>query len=240
MPTGLQIKNDNGDICIDEEYRNFTLKTSGSATIGTTDINTPGAVYAIYKADIAVTNCTSPVIALRATTDYVSVLGTTVSGSTYTFTVASNTSNFSFDYWVFDVASLPADTFGFEVYNSTGALVFHSSNKALRVVGAYDASGTGGTANVTLTAGRTYAVVQGANGWRFRDRSVIGVYRYTHYCAGHKFSGTDLYVPYPAIGTTMPANAPLKIDHYASGSTVETSYTPAQVPKFIAIDVTNF
>jgi len=240
MPTGLQVKNDNGDICIDEEYRNFALKTSGSATIGTTDINAVGAAYAIYKADIAVTNCTSPIIALRATTDYVSVLGTAVSGSTYTFTVASNTSNFSFDYWVFDIAALPADTFGFEIYNSSGDLVFHSSNKALRVVSAYDASGTGASPNVTLTAGRTYAVAQGANGWRFRDRSVIGVYRYTHYCAGHKFSGTDLYVPYPAIATTMPANAPLKIDHYASGSTVETSYTPAQVHKFIAIDVTNF
>lgn len=239
MPTGLQVKNDNGDICIDEEYRNFTLKTSGSATIGTTNINAPSAAYAIYIAEISVSSCTSPSIALRATTDYVSVIGTEVTGSTYKFVVASNTSNFSFDYWVFDVAALPADTFGFEVYNSSGDLVFHSSNKALRVVGAYDASGTGASPNVSLTAGRTYAVVQGANGWRFRDRSVIGTYRYTHYCAGHKFSGTDLYVPYPAIATTMPPNAPLKIDHYASGSSTETSFTP-QTPKFIAIDVTNF
>jgi len=240
MPVGMQIKNDNGDICIDEEYRNFAVKTSGSATIGTTNINAVGAVYAIYKADIAVTNCTSPMLALRATTDYVSLLGTAVSGSTYTFTVASNTSNFSFDYWVFDVAALPADTFGFEVYNSTGQLVFHSSSKAMRVVSAYDASGTGGTPNVSLAAGSTYAVIQGANGWRFRDRSVIGTFRYTHYCAGHKFAGTDLYVPYPAIATVMPANAPLKIDHYASGSTVETSFTPPQVPKFIVVNVTNF
>lgn len=239
MPVGLQVKNDNGDICIDEEYRNFTLKTSGSATIGTTDINTPGAAYAIYKAEITVNDCTNPTIALRATTDYVSVIGTEVTGSTYKFVVASNTQNFSFDYWVFDVAVLPVDTFGFVVYNSSGQLVFHSSNKALRVVGAYDANGPGGSPNVSLTAGRTYAVTQGSNGWRFRDRSVSGTYRYTHYCAGHKFSGTDLYVPYPSIVTTMPTNAPLKIDHYASGSVSETSYTP-QSPKFIAIDVTNF
>lgn len=239
MPTGLQVKNDNGDICIDEEYRNLVVKTSGSATIGTTNINTGGA-YAIYTVDIVVSNCVSPLIATRAITDYVSIIGTQVSGSTYTFTVASNTSNFSFDYWVFDVINTtPADTFGLVVYNSSGDIVFHSSSKALRIAGVYDASGTGATANATLASGKTYAVIQGANGFRSRNRLVISTWRYTSYCAGAKWSGTDLYVPYPSIGTTMPTNAPLKIDHSTSASP-DAEYIPAQVPKFLAIDVTNY
>jgi len=237
MPTGLRILNDNGDIVIDEEYRSFVLKQKGSATMGSTDI---GGTATIYTVNIVVTNCTTPMLALKSA-NYVSVLGTSISGQTYTFTVASNVASFSFDWYVFDVATLPAETFGFAVYNSTGQLVFHSSNKAMRVVRSDDA-GTGGTSGIALTAGRVYAVIQGANGWRTRNffRAQQGTYKVISYCAGHKFTGDTIFIPYPTIGLVMPASAPLAVDEFQpSGDEFEFEVIP-QAPRFTVVDVTNF
>lgn len=237
MPVGLQVLNDNGDIVIDEEYRNFALKSSGSATMGSTDI---GGTATIYTVAIAVSGCTTPMLALKSS-NYVSVLGVNVSGGTYTWTVSSNVASFSFDWYVFDVAEVPADTFGLAIYNSAGALVFHSSNKAMRVVRSDDA-GTGGTGGIALTSGRTYAVIQGANGWRARNfyRAGPNNWRYISYCAGHKFTGDTIFIPYPSIGLTMPASAPLQIDDFfPSGDTFDYEVIP-QAPKFTVVDVTNF
>ncbi len=238
MPTGLQVKNDDGDICIDEEYRNFTRKASGTATTGTTSI---GGTAGIYKAEISISSCNRPMIAVRSTV-YVSVIGTEISGSTYKWIVASNTQSHTFDYWVFDAAeTISGDNFGFEVFNSSGEVVFHSGAKAMRIVTAYDA-GTGGTTGNALTSGRTYAVIQGATGFRSRNfyRALPNNYRYISYCAGHKFDGVTLYIPWPTINLVMPTGAPLQVDDIApSGTTVDVTYTPS-TPKFIVIDVTNF
>lgn len=237
MPTGLQVLNDSGDIVIDEEYRSFALKSSGSATMGSTDI---GGTAAIYTVDITVTNCTTPMLALKAA-NYVSVLGVNVSGSTYTWTVSSNVASFSFDWWCFDVAAVPADTFGLAVYNAAGELVFHSSSKAMRVVRSDDA-GTGGTSGIALTSGRTYAVIQGSNGFRNRNfyRALQDNWRYISYCAGHKFTGDTIYIPYPTIALTMPASAPLQVDDFAPSGDEFDYETSPQAPRFTVVDVTNF
>jgi hypothetical protein len=231
------VLNDNGDIVIDEEYRNFALHAKGTATMGSSDI---GGTAAIYAVSIAVTGCTTPMLALKSA-NYVSVIGVGVSGSTFTYEIYSNTASFTFDWYVFDVPEVPADTFGFAVYNAVGALVFHSSNKAMRVVRSDDA-GTGGTGGITLTSGRTYAVIQSANGWRARNvyRDLPEEYKYISYSAGHKFTGDVLYIPYPNIALVMPASAPLAIDEIQpSGEEFEYETTP-QAPRFTVIDVTNF
>ena len=238
MPVGLQVKNDDGYLQIDENYRNFTVKTSGTGTTGVTSI---GGTNPIYVSQITATTCTFPMISIRSTSSYVSVIGTEVNGSTYTFSVASNSSSTSFNYWIFDVATPPVDTFGLEIYNSNGDLVFHSSNKAMRIVTSYDA-GDGDTSGNTLASGRTYAVIQGSNGFRSRNvfRPLPNNYLYISYCAGHKWDGTTLYIPYPTIALTMPSSAPLKIDQIQpSGETTDYIYTP-QIPKFVVVDVTNF
>lgn len=239
MPVGLQVLNDAGAICIDEELRSFAQKTKGTATTGTTSI---GGTNASYKAEIQVSNCTRPMIALRSVSNSVSVLGTAVSGSTFTWTVASNTASHSFDWWVYDVAEVPSsDNFGFALYNSAGDLIFHSGNKAMRVVTAYDA-GTGGSTGNTLASGRTYAVIQGATGFRSKNfyRAQQNNYRFISYCAGHRWDGTTLIIPWPSIGLIMPTEAPLKVDDIVpSGTTADQTYTPS-TPKFVVVDVTNF
>jgi len=235
MPTGLQVKNDDGEINIDEEYRNFSLKTQGTATIGTTNI---GGSVALYNAQIQVTNCTSPILALRATTS-VSVVGTQVSGSTYTFDVYSNTSNHTFNYYVFDVPTAPADTFGLQVFNSSGDLVFHSSNKHMKIAYVYNAN-DGGSSGNTLASGKTYAVVQGAVGWRNKNFLRLGTWRYIAIAAGHKFTGTTLYLNWPTIGIAAPANRELLVDEVnPSADSFAYEYTP-QTPKFLVLDVTNY
>jgi hypothetical protein len=237
MPIGLQVLNDNGDIVIDEEYRNFALHAKGTATMGSTDI---GGTALIYACTITVTGCTTPMLALKSA-NYVSVIGASVSGSTFTYEIYSNTPSFTFDWYVFDVAAVPADTFGFAVYNAAGALVFHSSSKAMRVVRSDDA-GTGGTSGIALAAGRTYAVIQGANGWRVRNffRAQQGTWKYISYSAGHKFTGDTLFIPYPAINLVMPTGAPLAIDEsQPSGDEFDYETTP-QAPRFTVVDVTNF
>lgn len=237
MPIGLQVLNDDGNIVIDEEYRNFTLHAKGTATMGSSDI---GGTAAIYACTITATGCTTPMLALKSAS-YVSVIGAAVSGGTWTYEIYSNTPSFTFDWYVFDVATLPADTFGFAVYNSSGALVFHSSNKAMRVVRS-DPAGTGETTGIALTAGRTYAVIQGANGWRARNffRAQQGTWKYISYSAGHRFSGDTLFIPYPSINLVMPASAPLAIDEFQpSGETFDYEVIP-QAPQFTTVDVTNF
>lgn len=237
MPVGLQVLNDDGNIVIDEEYRNFTLHAKGTATMGSTDI---GGTALIYACTITVTGCTTPMLALNSAS-YVSVIGAGVSGGTYTYEIYSNTPSFTFNWYVFDVPTMPADTFGFEVYNSAGQLVFHSSSKAMRVVRS-DPAGTNGTTGIALTAGRTYAVIQSANGWRVRNffRAQQGNWKYISYSAGHRFSGDTLLIPYPPIALVMPASAPLAIDEsQPSGDAFDYEIIP-QAPQFTVVDVTNF
>lgn len=238
MPVGLQVKNDDGDIQIDENYRNFAVKSTGTAQIDNVSI---GGTFPIYTAKVTATNCTSPMLAIRSTASYVSVIGTEVNTSTYTFVIGSNTSSTQFNYWVFDTAVLPIETIGFEVYNADGELVFSSNSEAMRITTSYDA-GDGGTTGNTLASGKTYAVIQGANGYRERNffRPLPSEYKFISYCAGHLWDGTTLKIPYPDIALVMPASAPLKVDEIQpSGSTDEYEFIP-QLPKFVVVDVTNF
>ena len=155
MPVGLEVYNDSGVYQIDGSAPNYMLKASGSGTCNTAQ-TTGGRTR--YYTTIAVTSSEAPLIALGNTSHRMLVYAVSVSGSTWTFMIVSSTNGATFNYYVFDKNVTPSGTVGLEVYNASGALLYKSGGKPLRIVGA----GAG-----TYASGRTYACFQTSNGFNF-------------------------------------------------------------------------
>lgn len=156
MTNGLRITNTSGYLQIDSTYKNHSLRTKG--TVMTTA--SYGSARSNSTATITVANCANPFIFFRSSV-YVSNMNLTVSGSTYSFIVqAEGTVGQSVDYYVFDEPIQQSPTHGLRLYNeTTGALVFESGQKYLRIVDyqmnlSYASSGSN---SFTYATGRTYA-----------------------------------------------------------------------------------
>ncbi|NDD82996.1 hypothetical protein EBZ38_01760 [bacterium] len=149
---GLRIKNDYGVYQIDGSRPNFQLRQSGSGTCNTSQTVGGGTVY---KTQITVNNCISPMIALSNNSNPVCSFFISISGSTWTFTIMSRTNNTTFNYYVFDQGVNVTGNAGLRIYNSSGILLYQTGGKPIRI---------SGSAPGTYTSGRSYAVIQTSNG----------------------------------------------------------------------------
>lgn len=148
MTAGFQVINDAGTILIDENYKNISMKDKRTVTIGAA-----GAPQLFGANQFTVASCVSPVVFIQCSTGGCFVSGVTVSGGTATITVRGP-AGVSVTVFTFDEPTV--GSFGLQVYNASGQVVFDSSNKYARVVDVV--SGTTAQIVKTYTSGRTYAV----------------------------------------------------------------------------------
>ena len=155
----------------------------------------------------------------------------TVSGDSWTWRLLA-TSGVSFDWFCFDLAdAVSIDTFGLEIYSASGARVYHSSQKPLRVAGEYgygdgDGSTYDSVAAIALTSGRSYAVItlrQGAGEWVQEDVTDQ---------VGNWYSGWE-------AGTAFIRYARIK-RAWSNNTTTGGSVNEFQEARCLAIDVTNY
>lgn len=168
MTAGFQSIADDGVTQIDQDTKNYTLRASGSGACSTS--NSSGGRTRYYT-QIVVTSATAPLLAIGGNSTRVCLWNVSVSGSTWTFTVVSDSNGAAFNYWVFDIATGTGAYL--EIYTTAGELAYAASLKPLRIVG------IGGG---TYASGRTYAVIMTANGFNYlRDVDIDedGVANYT-------------------------------------------------------------
>lgn len=124
MVFGFLAKGDAGNVQIDENYANLSLSVNGTATSDSS-----------RKARITITDGSSPVIVLRSSTGIVAWAGTlNPSAGVFYLEVRTQYASQSFDYWVFDKPNgIGISSFGLVVKDSTGAVVFRSDKKPLRI-----------------------------------------------------------------------------------------------------------
>ena len=217
MPAGLQVFNDDNVLQIDEGTRNYELKQSGSGTCNTSE-SSGGRTR--YYTTIAVTSSVAPMMALGNCANNVCLYRVSVSGSTWTFVIVSDTNGATFDYWVFDVAASSPATFGLEVYTAAGDLSFHSVLKPLRIVG------VGGG---TYPSGRTYAVIMTSNGFY---ESVIDL----------EF-GPNPYQTLKTLAAVQVASNVVTESGFIFESFLSPTGTPGEYTspvQFVVVDVTHF
>ena len=150
MADGIKIYNDAGTVQIDESYFNLVLidKVAGTIDMTATD---PSTNYAI-GAEVA---C----IAVQAWPQTFSVAGTINSGGTWTFRIRfynnpDTSGTHPYTIYAFGKPPTPSETFGIHVKSATGATIFHSQFKPLRIV-AVSAS----TSGYTAASGQNIAVL---------------------------------------------------------------------------------
>jgi hypothetical protein len=132
MSFGFQTKNESGFVTVDADYRNLVLREKVTGTFTTQQIQYGAAFLDIARAQITITNATDPIcfIYTDATAAFVQI---NITGSTYTWTITSNT-NGNFAAYIFDVPATTGDGHGIKVYDESAELVFDSENKYMKVV----------------------------------------------------------------------------------------------------------
>lgn len=155
---GLQIVNDGGSVQIDQGYRNLCLRQKGNA------VTTGNLVSGTSWMSFNVSGLTSPIIAV----------GGAVGASAQTYWDAANSRHgflisaigaigTSIPYYIFDVPAELGSTYGFQVRDTAGALIFDALQPPLRVRGFY-VNASGGDSS--KPSGRTYAVAHVKLGFR--------------------------------------------------------------------------
>lgn len=166
MPVGAEFYTDSGVIQINDQYPVIQLRQKGSlvATIDHPADPTPGVGWSSKYVDVSYSGA-NPFIALNSSGCYSSVLSTVRSGSNWTFRVlvTSKTTDFSFNYYIFDNPPQTSLGYGLEVRNSAGQIVF-SSNYGVSKITHVDP-----ISPLSLTPGRTYAWVH--TGYIYKDES---------------------------------------------------------------------
>lgn len=156
---GLQIINTGNTFQIDQDYRNLCLRQKGTAV---TSANLPagGGSYASFN----VTGLTSPIIAVGGPLAAVPQTYWDSANSRHGFLLSSAGGiGTSIPYYIFDVPAELGSTYGFQVRNAAGQLIFDALQPPLRVRGFY----VNANANVSsLASGRTYAVAHALLGFR--------------------------------------------------------------------------
>ncbi|MBV6853746.1 hypothetical protein P2C08_14090 [Xanthomonas perforans] len=156
MPAGLQIINSNGFIQIDETYRNLHFKRKGTAT---TNVVAPG-VAGNSSVQIQISDVNAMMLIAVRCSSLVSMTSYNINGSTVTVGLVVNARvGATVDWYAFDTApQAAAATYGLQVFNASGQIVFDSAHSPMRVVDTYQVNGSAGNTR-TYPAGRSYAAV---------------------------------------------------------------------------------
>ncbi|SEG59261.1 hypothetical protein [Bosea lathyri] len=148
MSAGLQIINDAGTVQIDETYKNLCFRERRAISLS----HSAGNAYH----DIVITGRTV-LVAMQSQYYAPFLLSTQFDGTNwtyrwgFTFLGAGYPSSGTAYLWIFDDAPPNPDSFGFEVYDAAGELIFQSNAKVLKISGVRgNASGFAGAAGRVL------------------------------------------------------------------------------------------
>jgi hypothetical protein len=183
---GLAIYNDSGVLQIDEANANLVLRYAGQATTALVSGGQWCTVAFTITASTPVVAISSPDVPAFATVRH-------ISGTSWEVSITSQgTTARTIQWYVFDKAPAVTSsiTVGFQVFDSSGELVYSSDQricriKQLKISSNYDATGDNLPANpTTLTSGRTYAVaaikLATHHTQVYFDNPFPGTYRYTY------------------------------------------------------------
>jgi hypothetical protein len=131
MTAGLQIFSSSNHIQVDPDYRNLTLRYSGSIQ---SLPNSPAYYPPGYRFYTLTATCENPVLAIHPGAATVIHYSTSVSGGTFTFSILATGVNAASRYYVFDNPQSIASSGGLEIFTLSGQLAFSSSHKYMRVV----------------------------------------------------------------------------------------------------------
>jgi hypothetical protein len=128
MPAGFQVIGDHGYVQIDENYFNMVYKQKGTVA---TFVDTYNRATMSYT---GVTGSTPMVFVKSSNSAFVALLTVSQSGNTFTYEYAADRAT-TISYWIFDKAPAASSTTGgLEVLNSSGELVYSSSQVPLKIV----------------------------------------------------------------------------------------------------------
>lgn len=153
MPIGFQVINDFGSYQIDDYYQNLFLDKK--VRINKTSLKKyPQGNFYYY--DLSFVSDTPPVVAVGVY-DGVSTAcyGLKQSKNQYTAKIIASSNNQDVDVYVFNTLNGSSSTYGLQVFDENGKLIFDALKKPLRLVGIQNQNSKD---NPTLTQGRTYAV----------------------------------------------------------------------------------
>jgi len=148
MSYGITVNNSNGNLVIDNTYKNMGLrqKTSFSLSSGS-------------EQTITFSSAVNPLLFISASGSGVGVIEAGLSGSTYTWVIRAAGTSSGYVY-VFDDPTAATSSYGIKVFDISGNQVFNSDNKYIRVIDVFNCSFSGGGFNTTSnvpTVSRTYS-----------------------------------------------------------------------------------
>lgn len=161
--TGMAFTNQAGIAVIDDSYRNYMLRSQGTATSAADPASSTG------RGRFQVTvNGDNPLIAYRSANGVV-MAARVQSGSAFTFFAYTETATQQVQYYVFDTPFPVSSKWGGQVFDAGGVLVFDALAKYMRVVDLVSISvgSTGGSAERSYDAGKLYASAQIVPGLRW-------------------------------------------------------------------------
>lgn len=148
MSYGTKIRNNNNQIVIDQDYQNLSIVRTGKVTI------TDDGVIISYKGK-------TPLFFIVPTSKPVTVIPKLRTDGTIDYSLIASTwygdnhSSVTISYVIFDVGASSSDKYGMRVYNATGAVVFDSGRKYMRVKDIIPASNVF-TSTYPIPSGKTY------------------------------------------------------------------------------------
>ena len=233
----MQILNTSGIVQIDQDYLNYSLVKKGKVSL----LTSFGGASSLYYGSVTYNSAFAPIFAFRASDNSVGLYRASVTGSTYIFFPIGEY-GIEVDYWIFDKTSLSEttlDSFGLEIRNTSGDIVFHSSVPVLKIVNltssstpsAFPVAGT----PLTLPAGRQYAVIQSASTWYEKQEYIEelgdGITQYRSTLTVPKFNST---------GTELSSSGLLVESYINPGGNSSEDYERASPAcQFFVADVTN-
>lgn len=143
MATGLKIYNDSGTIQIDENWRNYGFRQKISFSLTTSNITGGAPFYIPYS--LVVSGTPALLCACRSTSQYPFRLHSYYSGGTWTINwlfahdegdspvYDPTTKTGTVDFFIFDTLEGSYSNIGLKVFNASGALVFHSDARMMKV-----------------------------------------------------------------------------------------------------------
>ena len=143
---GIQVTGEGGNLQIDDTFFNYRLVSQGAKSLAAFSFND----NAIPAGNTVSYSGINPIIMFKTSSIYVAIASKEVSGSTHTWTLASDAAGIC-NYVIFDTAPPVGGNSGLQLFNESGTLVFDSSSQLLRI------SGVVSGASATMPAGRTYA-----------------------------------------------------------------------------------
>lgn len=141
MPAGIEVINNWGTVLIDSNDPSLCLHTKATASSDGSRV----LAYTFHGVEF-------PTLALRSTAGKVSIIGSSVSGTSITYTLLTENAAQSVDMYLFDRPISSGSTYGLQVFDAAGRLTFDALRSPGRVV---DVLGDLGT--YTGTSGRIYA-----------------------------------------------------------------------------------